>query len=169
MLEIGVGGTTPFDGYETLAGGQSLHMWSRYFPNATILGIDIYAKSVSGPRIRFEQGSQSDSDFLQRISRNYGPFDLVVDDGSHIGEDIVASFNVLWDAVAPGGFYVIEDLEVAHHPDWGGGPPGTPAPAVEMLKAKLDDTLRRWDDPSQPPIAGLHIYGEIAFLEKAST
>ena len=38
LLEIGVGGTSSVEGYETPAGGQSLRMWSRYFPNASIVG-----------------------------------------------------------------------------------------------------------------------------------
>ena len=38
-----------------------------------------------------------------------------------------------------------------------------------MLKSKLDDTLYRERDPFQPTIAGLHVYGEIAFLERAGS
>ena len=131
VLEIGVGGVTSSEGYDTTAGGQSLRMWGTYFPNARILGIDIFAKSVIGERIAFEQGSQSDRNFLRGIIERYGPFDIVIDDGSHIGRDIVASFNALWDAVVPGGFYVIEDLQAAYHADWEGGPP---APRERRLR-----------------------------------
>ena len=95
---------------ETPAGGQSLRMWSRYFPNATILGIDVFHKAITGPRIRFERGDAADAEFLRRVVDQYGPFDIVVDDGSHIGREIIAGFDVLWDAVKPGGLYVIEDL-----------------------------------------------------------
>src|SRR4051812_26342689 len=83
VLEIGVGGTTSREGYDTPEGGHSLRMWSRYFPNATIVGVDIHAKSISAPRVRFEQGDQSDPEFLQRLVHTYGPFDIVIDDGSH--------------------------------------------------------------------------------------
>ncbi len=73
---------------------------------------------------------------------------------------------LLWDAVKPGGFYIIEDLALAYHPAWEGGLPGTPGTAVAMIKDKVDATLRRSADPFRPPIASMHIYGEIAFFEK---
>jgi hypothetical protein len=167
VLEIGVGGTTSHSGYETLAGGQSLNMWSRYFPKATILGIDIQAKAVSGPRIRFEQGDQSDPQFLARIAAQYGPFDVVIDDGSHIGRLTIASYAGLWPSVKPGGFYVIEDLATSYHPGWEGGPPGTPGTAAALVKDLIDDTLVREQDPFRPGIASLHLYDQIVFLERA--
>lgn len=58
VLEIGVGGTTSGSGYETLAGGHSLRMWSKFFPMAEIVGIDIHPKDVAAPRIHFERGDQ---------------------------------------------------------------------------------------------------------------
>jgi demethylmacrocin O-methyltransferase len=167
VLEIGVGGTTSVDGYETTEGGQSLRMWSRYFPNAQIVGIDIYEKNVAGERIHFAQGSQSDPEFLARLASQYGPFDVVIDDGSHVGRDIIASFKGLYDHVRPGGFYVIEDMAVAYHPDWEGGPPGTPGTGVELVKQLLDRVLRRYhDDAFQPDIGAIHAYGEIVFIER---
>jgi demethylmacrocin O-methyltransferase len=166
VLEIGVGGTTSRSGYETPEGGQSLRMWSRYFPQATILGVDIHAKSVAGERIRFEQGDQADPAFLARLASTYGPFDIVIDDGSHVGEHTLASFKGLWGHVRPGGFYVIEDLATSYHPDWGGGPPGTPGTAAALLKDLIDDTLLREEDPFRPGVAELHVYAQIAFLRK---
>jgi hypothetical protein len=172
LLEIGVGGINSQRGYETTEGGQSLRMWRDYFPNAEIVGIDIHAKAVSGPRLRFEQGDQSDPVFLRALIEKYRPFDIVIDDGSHIGSHITASFVTLWSAVTPGGMYVIEDLPLAYDARFGGGPPGTPGTAAELIKAAVDDTLRREKsgggyDPFRPSIAAMHIYGKIAFFEKA--
>ena len=95
VLEIGFGGTTSVDGYETPAGGQSLRMWQDYFPKATVVGIDIHHKEVSGPRIRFEHGDATDPGFLPRVIDAYGLFDIVIDDGSHLGREIRAAFGVL--------------------------------------------------------------------------
>lgn len=167
LLEIGVGGINSGRGYETTEGGQSLRMWRDYFPNAEIVGVDIHAKAVSGPRLRFEQGDQSDPVFLRALIENYRPFDILIDDGSHIGSDITASFVTLWSAVAPGGMYVIEDLSLAYDARFEGGPPGTPGTAAELIKAAVDDTLLRSNDPFRPSIAAMHIYGGIAFFEKA--
>lgn len=143
-------------------------MWRRYFRNATIIGVDIHPKNVAGPRIRFEQGDQSDEGFLTRLVERYAPFDVVIDDGSHIGRDILAAFGVLWHAVKPGGFYVIEDLHVSYHPDWEGGPPGTPDTAADLIKRLVDGTLSR---PSaqqfQPGLAAMHVYNDIVFLERS--
>jgi hypothetical protein len=172
VLEIGVGGTTSWKGFETTAGGQSLRMWRDYFPNADVVGVDINEKHVRGPRIHFERGDQSDPVFLQEVVRTYGPFDVVIDDGSHIGSHIQVSFAVLWDAVAGGGVYVVEDLPVAYHPAYGGGPPGTPGTAIELIKAQVDNAIRRNEETVgvvsfEPPIAAMHVYPEIAFFEKA--
>jgi len=166
LLEIGVGGISSWGGYETDAGGQSLRMWSRYFPNATIVGVDLHPKRVTGPRILFEQGDQSDETFLASLVQKYGPFDIVIDDGSHIGRHVAASFKALWSGVRPGGLYVIEDLGTAYHPEWEGGPPGTPGTAAELIKTLVDDTLCRFRDSFQPSIAAMHVYGEIVFLER---
>lgn len=167
LLEIGVGGTSSGRGYETTEGGQSLRLWSDYFPNAEIVGIDINSKAISEPRIRFEQGDQSDQDFLRALIEKYGPFDIVIDDGSHVGKHIIASFAALWSAVIPGGMYVIEDLATAYDPRYGGGPPGAAGTAAELIKGAVDDTLLRENDPFRPSIAAMHIYSEIVFLEKA--
>jgi hypothetical protein len=167
LLEIGVGGTSSIDGYETSAGGQSLQMWSRYLPHAEILGIDIHHKAISGPRIHFEQGNASDRAFLERVIGAYGPFDIVIDDGSHIGRDILPAFETLWPAVKPGGLYVIEDLSLAYHADWEGGPPGTPGTVVDLIKRLVDDTLIRAGDSFRPSVGELHLYSEIVFLQAA--
>lgn len=47
-------------------------MWRDYFPGAEVVGIDIHAQAVSGPRIHFEQGDQSDADFLAAVIQKYG-------------------------------------------------------------------------------------------------
>lgn len=169
VLEIGVGGETSTTNYASMAGGQSLRMWADYFPRAQIVGIDIHAKDVAGPRIAFERGDQSDPDFLRHLVTRYGPFDLVVDDGSHIGRHIIASHSVLWDAVKPMGFYIIEDLAAAYDERWEGGPPGTPGTAVSLLKELVDDTVRRYGSYHGPSIRSMHVYDEVAVMQKAAT
>jgi hypothetical protein len=167
LLEIGVGGTDSWSGYATSAGGQSLRMWADYFPNAEIVGIDIYAKAIGGPRINFEQGDQSDLGFLRELIEKHGPFDVVIDDGSHVGRHIRASFAVLWPALTPGGIYVIEDLRTAYDPNYEGGPPGTPGTAAELIKGAVDDTLFGGSDAASPSIGAMHLYSDIVFFEKS--
>jgi hypothetical protein len=43
-----------------------------------------------------------------------GPFDPVVDDGSHAWAHQIATFQRLVQTLAPGGFYVLEDLDTSY-------------------------------------------------------
>lgn len=47
---------------------------------------------------------------VQNLSASDGAFDLVLDDGSHRPVDQLATFARLFPLVAPGGWYVIEDI-----------------------------------------------------------
>lgn len=117
VLEIGVGGyDDPHDG------GHSLRMWKAYFPRAMVNGIDIHDKSaLEEPRIKIFHGSQADPDFLQWVSKTAGPFDIVIDDGSHVNEHVLSSFEVLFPLLAEGGFYAIEDTQTSYWPGAHGG------------------------------------------------
>ncbi len=170
VLEIGIGGITSRSGFATPAGGQSLKMWRSYFPRARIVGIDIEAKAVRGRRIAVERGSQDDRDFLLAVARRHGPFDIIVDDGSHVAADVLASFEVLFDHLVPGGVYVIEDLEHAYLADYGGGPPGDIG-HLGLIKGLLDDTLRKhWDTEGLArAVESVHLYDEIAFIHKSGS
>ena len=42
-----------------------------------------------------------------------GIFDVIIDDGSHACDHIVASLEILFLQLKPGGIYVIEDLNLA--------------------------------------------------------
>lgn len=82
MLEIGVDRS------------HSLHMWLEYYPAAFIYGIDINISS-SGERYRIFKADQSQPRVLQRIveSELKHPLFLILDDGSHIPEHQVTSFD----------------------------------------------------------------------------
>lgn len=116
LLEIGIGGY----GLEG-RGGESLRAWELYFPAATIHGLDIEDKSwLDGGRIATHRGDQSSPACLERLDAEHGPFDVVIDDGSHVQAHIIKSFNTLFPLLRPGGIYVIEDLATAYDPVYGG-------------------------------------------------
>ena len=167
LLEIGIGGVTSTADYDSPEGGASLRMWQDYFHRAVVVGVDIHRKAVTGPRIRVETGSQDDPAFLAELVREHGPFDVVIDDGSHVGRHQQVSFEHLFAALVPGGVYVIEDLETAYRADYEGGPPGTAGTAASLLKEQVDEVLRRHWDPSRPAdVAAVHVYDQIAFIVK---
>ncbi|MFV0303818.1 MAG: hypothetical protein ACK5IP_23610 [Paracoccus sp. (in: a-proteobacteria)] len=116
LLEIGVGG---YD--HATRGGESLAMWRDYFPLAWITGLDIACKTLAlGPRVEIRQGSQVDGDCLSRLIAERGPFDVILDDGSHQNSHVVESFRLLFPTLASGGIYIIEDVQTAFFPKVGG-------------------------------------------------
>lgn len=116
VLEIGIGGSA-----NPGSGGASLRMWKEYLPKAKICGIDVWDKSSHAEeRIEIRQGRQDDHDFLLRVARELGPFDLIIDDGSHINRHIIRSFETLFYYVADGGYYVVEDVHTSYWPRFGG-------------------------------------------------
>jgi hypothetical protein len=116
LLEIGIGGYH----YKTV-GGASLRMWADYFPHGQIVGIDVFPKTLAlGPRITTFVGSQDDRSFLDRVTDAHGPFDIVIDDGSHKPEQVSASFYTLFPRLADGGLYIVEDVQTTFWPNFGG-------------------------------------------------
>lgn len=111
ILEVGVGG------------GESIRMWLEYFKNAHVYGCDIvsdtnpfnthYPAGTSNPNPRYDflQGDQGSKThwacFLAFSGRD---FTIVIDDGGHFSGQIITTFECLWPAVVPGGYYCIEDL-----------------------------------------------------------
>jgi hypothetical protein len=104
--------------------GGSLQMWQRYFgPLARIVGIDINpeCKKCEEPGIFVRIGDQSSPEFLQSVLDEFGMPDIVLDDGSHKMNDILASFNFLYPRQHKNALYVIEDLCTSYWEEYGGG------------------------------------------------
>ena len=103
ILEIGV------------EGFQSIDLWKSYFPDAFIYGIDIN-KEYSDERIRVFKSDQIDLQNLENIKNNITkPVYFINDDGSHIPEHQLISFDFLFSNVLEeGGVYIIEDIEVSY-------------------------------------------------------
>jgi hypothetical protein len=128
MMEIGV------------LDGKSLLTWKDYFYRSHILGIDINpeCKKYEEERITIEIGSQADGGFLSRTSEHYGPFDIILDDGSHMNDHVTYSFQHLFDSVKPGGVYIVEDCATAYWDEYGGGYL-KPSTSIEYFKSLSDD------------------------------
>lgn len=175
VYEIGVGG------YDDPSTGGSLAMWRDYFNRSVIVGLDISAKRINfGPRVFFEQADQNSPADLQRVVDRYGMPDVVIDDGSHIGQHIHTSFEVLWPQLRDGGTYVIEDLSTSYYPEFGGHDPAPPTSGIGLIQSLLADVEARdptfemrpdWGKkptPAHRGIAAVHMYPGIAFVQKAS-
>jgi hypothetical protein len=143
ILEIGIGG---YDNPKE--GGDSLRAWKRYFPNAQIYGVDIVDKSaLQEDRIQTFQGSQDDPAFLERVVAQTGKLDIIIDDGSHRNDHVIASFQLLFPALADdGGIYVVEDTHfsyVPNIPNWQKLTGGTTPPTWAQYGGALDLYDRR--------------------------
>ncbi|MDC0195462.1 class I SAM-dependent methyltransferase [Candidatus Thioglobus sp.] len=104
--------------------GGSLQMWERYLgPMATIIGIDIdlKCKKHEESNIHVRIGNQANKEFLKEIIDEFGEPDIVIDDGSHVMKDVIASFEYLYPKLSKNGVYLVEDMHTAYWPEYGGG------------------------------------------------
>lgn len=94
--------------------GESLYAIKEYFTNAKyIVGIDINPFSITfenrDRNIFIEIGNQKNELFLNKINQKYGPFDIIIDDGSNLIDDKITSFNILFPLLNNYGLYIIEN------------------------------------------------------------
>ncbi len=92
--------------------GASLAVWEAYFPNGKIVGADIDPNTLrfARDRVEVEIVDQSNLEDLVRLGMKHGPFDVVVEDGSHFWEHQITSLRTLFPFVKDGGLYIVEDL-----------------------------------------------------------
>ena len=128
MLEIGV------------FRGGSLRMWKKYFHgDSLIVGIDIDKNcqqyEIADQQIHVRIGSQADPEFLAAVNKEFGPFDIILDDGSHKTQHQLVSFNSLFrDALKDGGCYMVEDM----HTNYWSSHVDTPQSFIELSKEMVD-------------------------------
>ena len=95
--------------------GGSLLMWSRYFQEYRIVGVDL-SPTWSAPRpfqAELENNPHIELQFNTDSTNTpgvLGNFDFVIDDGAHDVETQWATFQAYWPTVMPGGVYFIEDV-----------------------------------------------------------
>lgn len=95
----------------------SLSMWSKYFPNAKVYGFDINDFSVArGEWQKIYRGDQSKRDDLRQVASQGELFDLIIDDALHASYHQQVTFSYLFQSVAPGGWFIVEDLR--YQPAW---------------------------------------------------
>lgn len=121
--------------------GGSMHTWHEYFAQGLIVGLDMRPNPIANmpDRMRFYQGSQDDTQLLDRIASECAPegFDVVLDDASHFGKLTRASYrNLFHKHLKPGGIYVVEDWGTGYWGNWSDG--SLYRPADESLARDLD-------------------------------
>lgn len=124
-----------------VARGGSLQMWKKYFgPYARIIGIDITreCKAFEEDQVHVRIGSQTDTGFLDGILEEFGPPDIVLDDGSHMMSHVCTTFSHLYPRISSKGIYMVEDLHTAYWEEYEGGL-GKETTFIEKCKPLIDE------------------------------
>jgi hypothetical protein len=163
VLEIGTGN------------GGSSRMWKMHFgPYSRIISIDVRPEcaTFAEDQIFIRIGDQSDDRFLSSLLDEFGPPDIVIDDGSHMMSDVSSSFDFLYPRMAPYGVYLVEDLNTAYWPSHGGGLHASES-FVERSKALIDELNARNTAGAQPETlfsrttTSIHFYDMVIVFERA--
>ena len=149
-----------------VACGSSLKMWSKYFRDAHILGVDIredcarLCRAYPNIAITIANATQVSIE---------GPFDIIIDDGSHVSADIVDTFRLNWRNVKPGGLFVVEDLKCTHNPQYRSLLPfDIPAERFDRRHfMELIDSCLMEMDWRRGDVDFVHFYKEMAIIKKA--
>lgn len=102
--------------------GKSLAMWSDYFVNGSIYGIDISLKyfyehesilkkrgAFKNDNIRLFQYDLTNIE-LEHFIQNLPNFDIIIDDANHQPNIQYNNFMLLYNKLNPNGYYIIEDI-----------------------------------------------------------
>ena len=98
--------------------GASLASFHKYFKNAFIYGIDRNFKNkYSSKRLKFIYCDTTCISDLEDLKENFKKkkFKIIIDDGSHLLNDIIHNLKFFYKFLDKGGFYVIEDF---NHPKY---------------------------------------------------
>jgi len=106
--------------------GGSLRLWYHYFFKAHIYGLDIDVERMPSlaairSRVSTHKVDQSSTEQLNAFAEEHRQFDIVIDDGSHVWDHQIRTFETLFPHVREGGLYVIEDTDTSYFQKFAGG------------------------------------------------
>lgn len=111
--------------------GGSLELWEAWLPGFKVIGVDILdCKEFDTERITTLRLDQCDEKILE-----YGPFDIIIDDGGHKMSQQINSFKMLYPSLKKGGLYIIEDLNSSYWDEFWDQKERT----VDFLRGLIDD------------------------------
>lgn len=154
-----------------VACGASLRMWANYLPKSNIFGIDIRddCKTICSD---VDNVSISILDVTKKSAASFlgdkGAFDLIIDDASHISEDILSAFQNTYQHLRSGGYYIVEDMKCTYSSNY-------TAKFKELFRSdavndrnvilKMMDSLMKYVD-KRKLAAELHYYHEMLVIKK---
>lgn len=92
--------------------GLSLFTWSELMPEALIVGVDVATncRYYQRDNIAVIIADAASDKKMKALNDLHGPFDVIIDDGSHDPSEIWMAFDALYPLMPKGGLYIIEDL-----------------------------------------------------------
>ena len=100
--------------------GGSLEIAKKLFASdSLIIGMDIdpNCKRLEGKVAdQIIIGSQVDDTILTKVA-SLGPFDIIIDDGSHVQSHMIVTFLKLFPLLSQNGIYIIEDTHTNYSPE----------------------------------------------------
>ena len=92
-----------------VAYGGSLEMWSDFFSDSLIVGMDIKSGYIPTRKNSvIEIGDATNPNFIKQMISKYGNPDITLDDGSHLSSQMKKSFEIIYPYTNM--IYCIEDL-----------------------------------------------------------
>ena len=159
VLEIGVFHGGGLDQLRALLGAQAI-----------LVGADVdpAARSACAGRFDVAVGDQSDPEFLDQVVSEYGPFDVVIDDGGHSMRQQIAAIEHLFPTLNDGGVYIVEDTHTSYWEPY----KDADITFMDWAKQRLDDIngyhfgterqLGIWTTD----VSGIHIYDSVVVFDK---
>jgi SAM-dependent methyltransferase len=93
--------------------GGSIALWSKYFENGNVIGIDINSirldeqyKEENFNNVKYYINDAYDKEFIKSLPL----FDIIIDDGPHTFGTMLKFIQNYVDKLNPGGLMVIEDI-----------------------------------------------------------
>ncbi len=171
ILEEALNRVSPNDlviGEVGVACGASLRMWAHHLPKSQIVGFDIRSEcqALCGdmPNVEIVIGDATKASTFEGRR-----FDIFVDDGSHVAEHIVQTFNQVWGNIKPGGFYVVEDIACTYNPNYSESLLKNLGLKTENRRSTFVafvDALMRATDARQLQLGSLSYYPQMLVLRK---
>ena len=159
VLEIGVFHGGGLDQLRALLGEE-----------AQLFGVDLdpAARAACAGRFEVAVGDQTDTAFLDQVVADFGPFDVIIDDGGHTTNQQITTIEHLFDTLNEGGVYIVEDTHTSYWDSYR----DSPETFIEWAKHRADD-LNAYHFRSEvdlgcwaTELAGVHFYDSVVVFDK---
>ncbi|CAM3412519.1 hypothetical protein MYCO108962_19205 [Mycobacterium colombiense] len=119
--------------------GDSVEMWQEFLhPDSLIVGVDVDAKLVKiadAQGIHVRIGGDQTISSLRGTAAEFGPFDVILDTGSHTNSHMVDCFRCLFvSALGDGGAYIVDRVDCDYRNPYR----NSPVSFIDLVRALID-------------------------------